>query len=345
MAGILLPSTIPLITGAVTYGAPVIIAGAVGYGAFSLYQKYSQAKQTKGLNFENLVTPDAVLLPDVAVVAEPIILSRPRLDFSGLVDKPLEASTPVRVQELTTAQKIAILAPKLFFSGLGWLLGNAIAPGIGAGFGDAVGTFVGCLFSLGFEIAFMKYNNDPKIDSNDKLKDFVKLRLVQAGMLSIASLFAGWAFGPMSEAWKNMIHPNSIGCNLLVALLTGFETALIFGMVQGIMRMPFSHEEIQCDKKNLKDDAKLAAGIIFPAQTAFALSGINAFDTFKDPLLAGAAVLIGGVVGYCLKSIFEKIMEQLNKKRNITRSEEFEKSVHRAELLRVASISRRAIAA
>lgn len=341
MVFIITPAIPALATTLSYYGGLAVGTVLAGKCLHSLYQKYRPPTPDNVVVDWNDFSASSGVDADTRIeaIADPILGANEELDdFDALVTAPL--ATPAPFQELTgykkVAKDIAILAPKLFFSGVGWLIGNTLLPGIGAGLGDAIGTFIGCLFSLGIEIAIMKYRNDPRIDSDDKLKDFVKSRLIQAGILSVGSLFAGWAFGPIGDAYGHLIHPNSVGGDILVALLTGLSTACAFNIAHVLMRGFFPYEQVGLNKKNIDDDLRLSGSIIWPAQTTFALSGLSSFNSYGDPLFAGAAVMIGGVVGHCLKSIMDKILEEINKRRAFTKQKEAIKKLNFAEVLRNA---------
>ncbi len=374
--GFIVVPAIPAIVGTIgLYAVPTLIVGAAACkAAQSIYQRFQTAKreerETDGVDFSRLTIEPGDGDPRVDAIVTPIVypeaeasLPDGAIDFAALAeaDEPsppsvriLPLETPplivVPFQKLTGAKKvafdIAILAPKLFFSGVGWLFGNAIAPFLGAGLGDAIGTFIGCVISLGIELAIMKKINDPTISTSEGLKDFVKLRLKQALILSIASFAAGAIWGKLVNLKSDVI----ISSYLLKALLNGLNTAFVFGGVHLVTRAIasslFDDIRLRPDRKNVNEDLKTSLSIIFPAQTAFAatsfsLCDISAFITDSNPLLAGAAVMIGGVVGYCLKSIFEKILEGINRRREIAKLEEFARSEQFAELLREATANSR----
>lgn len=324
----LLPSSLPLIYNAYYYGTPLVAAGAV-IALYSLFQRCRPAQTEREPELDRDVIRDPALaeVDRVEEAAQPIFF--PSEEDVGALGRADDAPTVI-IPELTGFKKvafdIAILAPKLFFSGMGWLIGNAIAPVIGAGLGDAIGTFIGCLISLGIEIAIMKYRNDPNIDSSDKLKDFIKLRLIQAGILTIGCFAGGAAFSFMTETWGKIVHPNSLASDLLVSLLAGLTTSSYFGIAHLLARaFLYRSEQFGFNRRNVIQDSCTTLGIIWPAKTA--ISKLNSFNTYGSPLLAGASSVIGGVAGYFIGSIAEKIMEKIMEEINRIREQEAEKSI------------------
>lgn len=239
---------------------------------------------------------------------------------------------PTRPQELESWKqvlyKVALLAPKLLFSGAGWAIGFAVGGNIGAGVGDMIGTLVGCTLSLAIELAVRQFVlNDPDLH----VWNLMKTRTKQAVILSAGSLVGGMIFNTALTKWAS--HLAFGNTHIFQALATGAITALTFasGMTaargvyttaHNIFTQCFRFEKdqdydtLKLSWEHLKDDLQLSALIIFPAETAFVATSLpllgsqwlmgSTLATFK----AAGSVFIGGAMGSVISETASKIVSR-----------------------------------
>lgn len=229
-----------------------------------------------------------------------------------------------------TAYKIALLAPKLIFSGAGWVLGAFVGGfftfgfgvSLGAGIGDSIGTLFGCAISLGLEIFIRKHIlHDPTLEKNGALWALSKERSKSALILATGSLFAGITFSYALQYVAPLASVNSFVQSLITGIVT--SVAFLLGMTSARSAYTISaltgekkpNKELKCSWKNLKSDLTLSLGIIFPAQAAFVATALPVFGTTwllgsntASAWAKGAvAVTIGGIVGALTNTLAKAI--------------------------------------
>jgi hypothetical protein len=211
----------------------------------------------------------------------------------------------------STAYKVLLLAPKLLFSGIGWVVGFSLGYNLGAGVGDALGTGIGCTISYGIEYLMKKYLFKLECFEGATFYDNPLLikRVKEASILCMGSFVGGLLFNP---AYKWTSSLSTFGdWHLSHALATGLIAATGFAAGTSLARVGYTlakDKEEALSKKNLVQDMKTAGLIIWPAEAAFVGTATAVFgskflltkagDTLiQETLKGGSAVLIGGSAG------------------------------------------------
>lgn len=287
--------------------------------AASLYWLYNRCRSGNGtpVSEEDEEPVDFDLTPSADKTDE--------LATEILADDPPDVEVPLHEEheieeidtdlpELTGIRKIAynllLLAPKLFFSGLGWVIGNALMPIIGAGLGDAIGLVIGCGVSLIFELIVMAARNDPKLQNREKMQELIFLRLKQAFILAMGGLFAGTAWQPLFDGSYLITIPE------LRAICTGFSAAVAFTVGECLGRMAFLNDKkLGPSIENFKTDFLTGLSIAFPAETFFAFTALPLFGagTFVStaPAMGATTVVIGGTAGKCMDQLRQAAADKL----------------------------------
>ncbi len=236
---------------------------------------------------------------------ESISLGQPLLSSSSSTSEP-----PLSGWK-KTAYDVALLAPKLFFSGAGWVIGLAIGGILGAGFGDAIGTGIGCAISYAIEWSLKKW-----VFHIDTQGLFMK-RAKDAAILCAGSLIGGLLFNPAYKWTSSLSKLKDL--NITRSLATGFISASGFMAGSSLARGGYTlakDKERGLSKRNFIKDLSTASLIIWPAEAAFVSTALPVLtskflvakageSTVKQALKGGASVLIGGTAGAILKDRVE----------------------------------------
>lgn len=225
-------------------------------------------------------------------------------------------ASPAAVEPLSgwkkVAYDVALLAPKLLFSGAGWVIGFIYGGILGAGLGDAIGAYLGSMVSLGVEIAIRKLRGEAI-----NVKEIAIERLKDALMLSTGSFVGGMIFAPAIH-WTAAL--GAIGdYHFLQSLAVGAITASGFLAGTTSARMLYTaatdkeerNKRYELSRENFWKDTQTASLIILPAETAFAatslpLFGLTFFLAKKGTSVASQAAygaITVGTGGFAGKSI------------------------------------------
>jgi len=215
------------------------------------------------------------------------------------------------------AYKVALLAPKLILSAVGWTVGFAIGGNVGAAVGDGVGVFIGSLISLGIELIVGRgLGLDPSLKEKDATA-IVANRLGEAVILAVACGVAGFFFNDaLAKAGQWVGHKvwhisglgnfgawlqNATQATIAGAMLGGTYLATSTAMRATVMA-PFKDHRFS--EENFYKDLNTAAFVIFPAETFFMATSIptlGAWFTKGGTAVAAAKsaglVAFGGLVG------------------------------------------------
>ncbi len=235
-------------------------------------------------------------------------------------DKPISS-----VDQLSGWKKVALLAPKLIFSGAGWVLGFLLGGILGSGLGDAIGTYIGCVISLGLEIAIRKgiYN-----DQTLNIAQLANQRLKEGLILSTGCLIGGITFGKAMH-WTaslssihdcHFIQSIAIGAITASGFLSGTTSARLLYNAYTALTGQERDDKYELSWKNLMNDLRTATWIILPAEAAFAATSIPVLgtkflltrmteSTVKQMSKGALSVLIGGLSGKAVSEISQKGVE------------------------------------
>jgi len=252
-------------------------------------------------------------------------------DLHSITIEVLDLENDLRVERNctsdceATAYKIAVLAPKLLFAGIGWTVGLTLGANLGAGVGEAVGVLVGSLVSfVVIELIFGRYFGlDSELQKMSKTAlavDRLKGAVITAGgsllggFLFNIALFK-WAYRIIGKPSQTMIADFAkaviTGVVTTSACLTGstvFRGVYSIGVKVGVFEPNKEHE---LSRKNFRDDLIGSIFVTFAAETAFVATALPLFGskwllgTRHAALKGGASVVIGGTIGSGVQAVYE----------------------------------------
>ncbi len=192
-----------------------------------------------------------------------------------------------------------LLAPKLLFSGIGWAMGLQLAGILGAGFGDAFGTFLGCIMALLMEITVRYYRKN--------FEDFHLFDLLKFAVILFSGSFACGLIFNIALDWASVVcFGNEIGITITTALIS--STLFLVGLT--FARAFFQNKEFSISLCNFKKDFELSFTIILCAEIGFVGTSfpiLGEWFTGPEPSKAGIAAALGG----CAADLFIKAFKSL----------------------------------
>ncbi len=224
------------------------------------------------------------------------------------------ASTNVKssIDSLTlwkkTACKIAILAPSLFFSTSGWIIGFVHGGCIGGGLGNGIGTFVGGGISIAIEIFIRTVILKEKIDK----KQFIKTELNKLTINSLSAISAGFVFNLSITTWAAKAPAlllRSICTGIAAAIATICSLILIRGAytIGNLIFEKIKNHELFLNMYIILEDIKSSLFTTVSEDTCLYVTSYNISRTnylkCGDFIKAGISKYIGGISGLVLEII------------------------------------------